>query len=588
MKQQHSTLWFYLGASAALSSSSLSIPALAAAASIREEDWNAIVETRNQHRELQSLSCRRMAKENGVETVCQDDSSLAYCLEEENSSNGDCQYIAVDWDKLEQTKNNFQGTVEGNLELYLAETFFSCPCSNGVPDCSMSTFSEHTGNACQASSSTVEESITCSVGNDGSDKCIVVAKDDDGAEVSNYICSQAPSTTAGVTTVVCCTSDQQLQTCVASTLLYDNSIEDPNSCAVNVDGQICLCSVCGSQQSTPAISYDCSNAGRSDLVQTCPSNSSNDPVPLDDYFAAELGLPFFYIVPRTAATPTQNPTPAPVPPPPTPAPVPQTSPPTPPPTRPPTPPPTRTPTPPPTRSPTPPPTPRPTSLPSASPTALPSGAPSVAPSGSPTAPSPAPSEVPSSSPTWEYVANCPGIHYKLSRFNDGYGELKCNDYDGKFPGVAYTCSANTALVNGVVTLKLDPPDASVTRPFQRVCSSYAPNKLIFYCLDNVGADFSSFTSSVPSSLNCPSDFTMYAFPQFNLLQGVDARSQNSIRFDADMAANAFFVEFLDDESSTPTTETKDSTSSATTFTRGRHLLWTGMTTTMALMVLAII
>jgi hypothetical protein len=153
------------------------------------------------------------------------------------------------------------------------------------------------------------------------------------------------------------------------------------------------------------------------------------------------------------------------------------------------------------------------------------------------------------------MANCNGIHIKIQRFNEGYGDLECNDYEGDFPGVVYACSATTTLNNGVVSLKVEPQEESRRRPFQRECRATAPDDLTFFCLDNVGANFNEFeVQSARTLLDCDDDDDeVYAYPQYNLLQGIDAESQTSGNFDSFLAENSFFVEFLGENLSTSTT-----------------------------------
>jgi hypothetical protein len=150
------------------------------------------------------------------------------------------------------------------------------------------------------------------------------------------------------------------------------------------------------------------------------------------------------------------------------------------------------------------------------------------------------------------MTNCQGIHAKIQRFNEGYGDLECNDYQGDFPGVVYTCSATTTLTDGAVGLKVEPQEESRRRPFQRECHAAAPDDLTFFCLDNVGANFGAFeVDSSRTFLSCENDDDeVYAYPQYNLLQGIDAESKTSANFDSFLAENSFFVEFLGEDLTT--------------------------------------
>lgn len=537
----------------------LLLGATVAASAVSKDDLKSILQSRNISRDLQSsISCSRYDSAGGEATVCQDDSTLAYCF---INNPDDCEYVAIDWNLFDQTKASYDGTVYGNLDLFIAETFFTCTCDSGTPNCAASTFTTHNINACQEPA---EQLVTCET-EDGTERCNGRVGD------RNYQCTKAATTAVGVETVACCTvaTATEPRTCVASTVIYDDFVNNPNpdpdllSCAVNVDGQLCDCTICGPQ--TEAIGYDCTAAGRSDLIQACPSSSLQFPA-LQDFYNAKIDLPFFFIeplAPLATLSPTQSPstsqqpTMAITPPP----------------------------TPPPTRAPTPPPTPAPTTAapsssptlsmsPSKRPTGMPSVSPTEVPTASPTAPTPSPTDTPSAGPTLEYVANCIGIHFKLARFNEGqFGDLECTDYTGDFPGVVYTCSATTALENGVVTLKVEPEEESMLRPFQRECRSSAPNNLTFYCLDNVGANFNTYqVETAGTLLTCDNnDDEVYAYPQYNLLQGINAESPTSANFDAFFADNAFFVEFLEEDSS-PTSLGGADTSTAATFTFSRWLL----------------
>jgi hypothetical protein len=488
-----------------------------------------------------SLLCNRYETGIGEASVCQDDSTFSYCFV---NNPDDCAYVAIDWDLFDQAKADFEGTIYGNLDLYIAETFFTCACNSGSPDCTQSTFATHNINACQ---DPAFQSISCET-EDGIEKC--------KANVGNrsYQCTKGRSTIVGVESVVCCTTATavELQSCVTSTITYDDFVNNPNpdpdliSCQVEVDGQSCPCNICDPQ--IDAISYDCSAVGRDDLIRNCPSGGIKT---LEEFYNAKLELPFMYIdplvpfstpMPSAAPSLSQQPTMKNTPPP-SPAPTKALTPP-------PTPAPTKAPTPAPTAAPTetlPSATPTLSTIPTIAPSTMPSATPTRAASINPTEFTPFPTETPSSSPTLEFMANCNGIHFKIQSFNEGYGDLECNDYEGDFPGVVYTCSATTTLTNGVVSLKVEPQEESRRRPFQRECRATAPDDLTFFCLDNVGANFNAFeVESARTLLDCgdDDDDEVYVYPQYNLLQGVDAESQTSRNFDSFKAENSFFVEFL--------------------------------------------
>jgi hypothetical protein len=78
--------------------------------------------------------------------VCEDESTFTYCFVDNPD---DCDYVAIDWDLFDQAKADFEGTIYGNLDLYIAETFFTCACDSASPDCTQSTFATHNINACQ-------------------------------------------------------------------------------------------------------------------------------------------------------------------------------------------------------------------------------------------------------------------------------------------------------------------------------------------------------------------------------------------------------------------------------------------------------
>ena len=502
-------------------------------------------------RRLQSLVCDRFVNGRDRATVCQDDSTFSYCFVD---SPDECEYVAIDWNLFEQRKEEYSGPVQGDLDLFIAKTFFTCPCDGSIPNCATSTFSAHSINACREDA---ENFVSCEI-EDGIEKC---SGRDEGR---SYRCSRPPSSVAGVETTTCCTIATELepQACVKSVLNFDpnSSSENPDllSCQVDVDGTACTCSVCGSQ--SDGIGYDCTAAGRDDLVKICPS--SGTAVTVEEFYLAKLDSPLGYIdplgpvvtavpssspsiritpmpsaAPSRSASPTlsQRPTMENTPPPTT-SPAPSNSPSTSPPTK------------APTKRPSSAPSGRPTvsQVPSSSPTtsvpptSFPTGTPSVAPSlsssGTPTAP-----------PTPEFVANCEGIHLQIQVYNEGYGDLECGDYEGNFPGAIYACSVTTSLRNDAVGFDIEPAN-NIRQPFQRRCNATAPDGLTFFCLDNVGGDFDSFKAETNSAdLGCEAS---YVFPQYNLLQGVSADTKESDRFDDELALNAYFVEFLGDAPST--------------------------------------
>ncbi|CAJ1965906.1 unnamed protein product [Cylindrotheca closterium] len=526
-------------------------------------------EARRQLQTAGDLVCNRFVNGRDRATVCQDDATFSYCFVDNPDQ---CEYIAIDWDLFEQRKEEYTGPVQGDLDLFIAETFFTCACDGYIPNCATSTFSAHSINACREDAANF---VSCEV-EDGIEKC---SGRNDGR---SYRCTRSPSSTAGVETITCCTIATELepQTCVRSVLNFDpNASSSLRSCQVDVDGDACTCSVCGSQPN--AISYDCSAVGRDDLVESCPSGGT---LSIEEFFLAKLDNPLGYIEPLgpvvtdvPSASPSVNITPMPSAEPsgsaspslsqrpttlntpsPTTSPAPSGSPTTSPPTKAPTMNPSRIPSAAPSVTQVPSSSPTKSAPPTIFPTRSPSITPSLTPSGSPTAPTPGPTATVSSSPTPDFVATCEGIHLQIQVFNEGYGDLECGDYEGNFPGAIYACSVTTSLRNDAVGFDIE-PSSNVRQPFHRRCNATAPDGLTLFCLDNVGANFDTFKSETSDvDLGCEAS---YVFPQYNLLQGVSADTKESDSFDDALAANAYFVEFLGDPTA-PSTSSKGLDSAA--------------------------
>lgn len=136
--------------------------------------------------------------------------------------------------------------------------------------------------------------------------------------------------------------------------------------------------------------------------------------------------------------------------------------------------------------------------------------------------------------------------------------MECGDYEGNFPGAIYACSVTTSLRNDAVGFDIEPA-GNVRQPFHRRCNATAPDGLIFFCLDNVGANFDAFKAETSTAdLGCEAS---YVFPQYNLLQGVNADTKDSDGFDDTLAATAYFVEFLGNPTD-PSTSSKGLDSAA--------------------------
>ncbi|KAL3939745.1 MAG: hypothetical protein SGBAC_005589 [Bacillariaceae sp.] len=521
-------------------------------------------------RQLQTddLVCNRFVDGRNRATVCQDDSTFSYCFVDNPD---ECEYIAIDWNLFEQEKAQYTGPVQGDLDLFIAETFFTCPCDGSIPNCATSTFTAHSINTCREDAANF---VSCEV-EDNIEKC---SGRNDGR---SYRCSRPPSATAGVETTTCCTIATALEprTCVKSVLTFDqNDASSLIACTVDVDGDPCTCSVCGSE----AISYDCSAVGRDDLVESCPSTGGA--VGIEEFYLGKLDSPLGYIeplgpvvtqvpssspsiritpMPSTEPSLSESPSLSQMPtmlntPDPTTSPAPSESPTTSPPTKAPTIMPSSTPSSSPSVTQVPSSSPTNSVPPTSFPTRTPSVTPSLTPSGSPTAPTPGPTATGSEPPTPDFVATCEGIHAQIQAFNEGYGDLECGDYEGTFPGAIFACSVTTSLRNDAVGFDIEPV-SSIRQPFSRRCNATAPDGLTLFCLDNVGANFDAFNIETSNTdLGCEAS---YVFPQYNLLQGVSADTKESNSFDTVLAASAYFVEFLGDPTA-PSTSAKGLDSAA--------------------------
>jgi hypothetical protein len=454
----------------------------------------------------------------GTTTVCSNEEERSFVTCKVDRSSNTCDYVAIKNDKFDAVLNNFIDFDDvDNVEVYVAETYFSCDCLSAAPDCTDSNrnWPDHheSYNACTAEA------------NQG-----FITRDGGCFDTGSYQCclSNDNGEIPGVESINCCTAEGA---CVLSKVGFDTEGSNLLACDIVANNQACSCNVC----SNNAITYDCTAAGRPDLAQACPTTSI-DAKSVEAFYLDQVSLPFYAVDPNLRAgepiqTPEQSlPTPPPVPVIPTLAPTLS---------------PTKSLTP--TSRPSSPPSPHPTSMPSSVPSSHPSGAPS----SNPTAPTNTPSSTPSSAPTPEFVANCEGILYRLQRLNEGFGELTCSDYGGDFPGVVYACSADPVLINNEISLNIQPAEQSIQRKFQRECKAPAPNGLTFYCLDNFGNNFDVFLeASEKSVLDCgPDRKYTYAYSQFNLLQSVQAISSSTPAFDLDMANNAFLVQFLSNSTS---------------------------------------
>lgn len=437
--------------------------------------------------------CNRVVESSGGEaitkTVCTNgqENSVSSCTVD---NDGSCTYMAVDLTRLNELMADNIFDLDAKLEM--AEDLFTCSCDKSKPDCSSSQWPDHNSNVCKAE--TDSNIVTTCKANEGRECCTV--NKNTVFSSNSYECCELESDKFDVKTHSCCAEVGGKATCVLSTVTFDDFLNNPNpnppmlKCQVGVNGNKCKCNVC---QNSDEISYDCQNVGRPDINKACPDDSTFD---VTDHFLSDLNLPYYFIDPNFG-DPTKSPTFGPT-----------------------------------TLAPT-------TLAPTFAPTTF---LPTVAPTG--------PTSEPSSSPTRQYVPNCDGIFDKLNLNNEGYGDLRCQEYKGEFPGAIYACDVSTRLAgdsSNAISLNIQPEASSIKQSFYRECTASAPgsNDVEFHCLDNKDAKFATFVAETfAASFDCEGQETpIYAFPNFNLLQGINAEKETSIKFDREKAKSAFFVQF---------------------------------------------
>lgn len=470
--------------------------------------------------------CSRFTELSTSKTICSNEKkeTVATCIFDESA--GSCNYIAVELKRLDELIS-LNNPIDFAAELELMEDSFTCNCINGVPDCSTSEWADHDWNVCEAPV-TSTTSKTC----DG--ECCVI---DDGSG-QTYECCELTTNIFGVKKYSCCDDNVGTlangvnSTCVTSTIVFDDFLNNPNpnppmvACSVEVDDNECACSVCPSMDE---ISYDCAIAGREDIFRECPSDILSS-LESDVSSASYLIDPHFPVTASPTVSPTQSPT----------------------------------------------------MSPSIVPTDMPSKSPTLAPTVKGT---PAPTRTPTSSPTATFVPNCETIFEKIKRNNEGYGDLTCIDYQGAIPGMIYACSVNAILTGDEkdeVGFNIE-PEVSVTYPFNRKCYADTPvEKVEFSCLDNVNATYAEFLSyAFEADWYCNNELPIYAYPNYNLLQGPDAYIERTTKFDRSLADQAYYVEFriVGDNSDIDITGDDNSNSAAY---GGRSYLMTVMLLSVAL------